>query len=97
MKIRKKEVILRELKKDHPDLNEVYINIEYRKVTMGVELGYKDYLKKIPNSTIYLNNKGIYGCSLCQLWVKEYNYHKQICDYCFPQVKVRTKRLKTAY
>ena len=97
MKIRKKEAILIELKKDYPDFNEVYLGIEYRKVTMGAELGYKDYLKKIPNSTVYLNNKGIQHCSICQSWVKEYSNHKQICDTCFPNVRVRTKRLKIAY
>ena len=85
LRINKKKAMMLELKRQHPDLSEVYIKKEYHKL-----INSDSY--RSGTSTIWLHDNGITQCCMCRSWDRVDDKYK-MCGKCHEE-REESKRLK---
>ena len=84
LRVTKKQAIMNQIKKENPDLTDLYLRKEYYKVTN------QDYKEGFYTTTAWLKDRGIEQCCQCRAWDNVQNKYK-ICPVCLKNKEERSK------
>ena len=84
LRVTKKQAIINQIKKEQPDLTDLYVRKEFYKVTN------KDCAKGKISSSVWLKERGITQCCQCRAWDNTKNKYK-ICPVCLDNKESRIR------
>ena len=84
LRVTKKQAIMNQIKKEQPDLTDLYLRREFYKVTN------KDYSEGKISSSVWLKERGVEQCCQCRAWDNVQNKYR-ICPTCLENKEERAK------